>query len=165
MDPDDTTEMPIFREIQASWFRTHDESASGDWPLVEPAGPPKREQPTPEPVRAAASMPGQPSHASRHPAPRPAQDTNDIWRTRADVGWRAAAAASSPPVKDRTRSGLPKRQPRAQLVPGGVTGGPATRSARNPEETRGRLSAYHRGVQRGRATTAARSTNSTEGNT
>jgi hypothetical protein len=85
-----------------------------------------------------------------------------MWRSRADVGWRAAAAAVNPPVKDRTRSGLPKRQPRAQLVPGGVSGRPATRSARNPEETRGRLSAYHRGVQRGRANTAE---TTSEGNT
>jgi len=87
-----------------------------------------------------------------------------MWRTRADVGWRAAAVASNPPVKDRTRSGLPKRQPRAQLVPGGVSGRPPTRSARDPEETRGRLAAYHRGIQRGRASTAD-SSNSTEGNT
>jgi hypothetical protein len=125
-------------------------------------------------VRAAASTPNRaqvysqaPTQTRGHapdPSPEAPPDTDDIWRTRADAGWRAAAAASSPPVKDRTRSGLPKRQPHAQLVPGAVSGRPATRSARNPEETRGRLSAYHRGVQRGRATTAAQSTNTTEGN-
>jgi hypothetical protein len=171
VDPDDTAEMPIFREIQASWFRHHGDSTSGGWPLVKPAGPPARE---PEPVRAAASTPNRaqaysqaPTQTRGHapdPSPEAPPDTDDIWRTRADAGWRAAAAASSPPVKDRTRSGLPKRQPHAQLVPGAVSGRPATRSARNPEETRGRLSAYHRGVQRGRATTAAQSTNTTEGN-
>jgi hypothetical protein len=120
-------------------------------------------------VRAAAATPdhahSQSARTSPQPEPGPSPDDDEIWRTRADAGWRAAAAATSPPVKDRTRSGLPKRQPRAQLVPGAVSGRPATRSARNPEETRGRLSAYHRGVQRGRATTAAQSTDTTEGNT
>jgi hypothetical protein len=174
-DPNDTTEMPIFREIQATWFRTLGHTATGGWPLVE-AGPASSQ------AGGHAASPPQ-GHAQGHarshapgagratdtvtarataPRPEPAPDPDESWRTRADIGWRAAAAAVNPPVKDRTRSGLPKRQPRAQLVPGGVSSRPATRSARNPEETRGRLSAYHRGVQRGRATTTESTTN--EGN-
>ncbi|KAB1154146.1 HAMP domain-containing protein [Micromonospora sp. AMSO12t] len=51
-----------------------------------------------------------------------------------------------------TRSGLPKRQPQAQLVPGGIEPRSGRdRSRRTPDEVRGLLSAYHRGVQRGRA--------------
>ncbi|MGH3713647.1 MAG: hypothetical protein ACRDT4_09345, partial [Micromonosporaceae bacterium] len=40
------------------------------------------------------------------------------WRTEADVGWNAAEAASSPTVGGTTRSGLPRRVPSANLVPG-----------------------------------------------
>jgi len=45
---------------------------------------------------------------------------------------------------------LPKRVPMSQLVPGGVEKNPATAHKRTPESVRGLLSAYHRGVQRGR---------------
>jgi signal transduction histidine kinase len=185
---DDTTEMPIFREIEATWFRTHGHSATQSWPAQAPGA--ERESQEPQPVPAARSatrtsalqgstvqtttvpVSGAPAGATNggpaaanglnanghaNGAAAPAADpgesaeTSEMWRTRADAGWRAAAAAASPPVSDRTRSGLPKRQPRAQLVPGGVTERPVARSARDPEEIRGRLGAYHRGVRRGRA--------------
>ena len=41
----------------------------------------------------------------------------------------------------------------AQLVPGGVDRGENSVSRRTPEAVRGLLSAYHRGVQRGRQST------------
>jgi signal transduction histidine kinase len=185
---DDTTEMPIFREIEATWFRTHGHSATRSWPATDPTRADGESQET-QPVYAGhaagaghsavqgstvqtttvpagvsgggASSNGQHAHGQanrvRDPGAAPTAGTDDatesgeIWRTRADIGWRAAAAAATPPVNDRTRSGLPKRQPRAQLVPGGVSERPAARSARDPEEIRGRLGAYHRGVRRGRA--------------
>ncbi|HWH00180.1 MAG TPA: hypothetical protein VNV66_12850, partial [Pilimelia sp.] len=50
-----------------------------------------------------------------------------------------------------TRSGLPKRVPQAQLVPGGIETHDRDRRRRTPEEVRGLLAAYHRGVQRGRS--------------
>jgi hypothetical protein len=77
--------------------------------------------------------------------------TTDEWQTAADTGWRAAAAASQPQAGGATSSGLPKRVPQAQLVPGSVSS-PSTTSnqRRSPEEVRGLLAAYHRGVQRGR---------------
>ncbi|MGH3648387.1 MAG: hypothetical protein ACRDTM_14575 [Micromonosporaceae bacterium] len=40
------------------------------------------------------------------------------WRTEADAGWNAAEAASRPTVGGTTRSGLPRRVPSANLVPG-----------------------------------------------
>jgi hypothetical protein len=59
-------------------------------------------------------------------------------------------AAAEPADGGQTRSGLPKRVPQAQLVPGGVQTGDRNQSRRSPDEVRGLLSAYHRGVQRGR---------------
>ncbi|GAA2333898.1 sensor histidine kinase [Dactylosporangium salmoneum] len=126
---DDTTELPIFREIEATWFHEHGHTALG--------GPPPAPQPT------APPMP-------------PAEEVPDHWRTRADDGWRAAAAAQHPPTDGSTRSGLPIRQPQAQLVPGGVPARPAKLNRPSAEELRGLLSSYQRGVQRGRqAGTAA----------
>ena len=64
-------------------------------------------------------------------------------------------AAAEPPDAGTTRSGLPKRVPQAQLVPGGVDNGPRNQNRRSPDEVRGLLSAYHRGVQRGRTAGSA----------
>lgn len=76
--------------------------------------------------------------------------TGEGWRTAADDGWRAASAASDVQVAATTSTGLPKRTPMAQLVPGAVEKPSAAVQRRTPESVRGLLSAYHRGVQRGR---------------
>jgi hypothetical protein len=76
---------------------------------------------------------------------------DDPWRTAADEGWERASRAATPSTDGTTRSGLPKRVPQAQLVPGGVTSRAQDGLAkRAPDDVRGLLSAYHRGVQRGR---------------
>ena len=77
------------------------------------------------------------------------------WRTAADDGWLRAMAAADPSTAGTTRSGLPKRVPQAQLVPGGVQTGSGDQKRRTPDEVRGLLSAYHRGVQRGRTAGSA----------
>ncbi|MFF5177394.1 nitrate- and nitrite sensing domain-containing protein [Micromonospora sp. NPDC000316] len=93
-----------------------------------------------------------PSLAESLPNRRPQPQTNG-WQTAADDGWRAAsAAASAPPVNETTTTGLPKRKPMAQLVPGAVEKPATSVQRRSPEAVRGLLSAYHRGVQRGRNT-------------
>jgi signal transduction histidine kinase len=79
------------------------------------------------------------------------------WQTAADDGWRAASAATEVPVAETTQKGLPKRTPMAQLVPGGVEKPSTSVQRRTPEGVRGLLSAYHRGVQRGRTTTDSNS--------
>ncbi|WP_250003192.1 sensor histidine kinase [Actinoplanes sp. M2I2] len=72
------------------------------------------------------------------------------WQTAADTGWQAAQAAAEVAVDTTTTAGLPKRTPMAQLVPGGVDREDRSVQRRTPEGVRGLLSAYHRGVQRGR---------------
>ncbi|MEH1166593.1 nitrate- and nitrite sensing domain-containing protein [Micromonospora sp. CPCC 205539] len=84
---------------------------------------------------------------------RRSQPQTNGWQTAADDGWRAAsAAASAAPVSETTTTGLPKRKPMAQLVPGAVEKPIISAQRRTPEAVRGLLSAYHRGVQRGRIT-------------
>ncbi|MEU6073024.1 nitrate- and nitrite sensing domain-containing protein [Micromonospora sp. NPDC047074] len=80
---------------------------------------------------------------------RPTQQQGG-WQTAADDGWRAASAATEVPVAATTSAGLPKRTPMAQLVPGAVEKPTTSVQRRTPEGVRGLLSAYHRGVQRGR---------------
>lgn len=84
------------------------------------------------------------------PIPKPRAAAEDRWRTAADEGWHRAEAASAPKDAGITTSGLPKRIPQAQLVPGGVQETPRAPNRRSPDDVRGLLSAYTRGVQRGR---------------
>ncbi|MFE9959493.1 nitrate- and nitrite sensing domain-containing protein [Micromonospora sp. NPDC005299] len=93
-----------------------------------------------------------PGYAGALPTRQPAAppQPGPGWQTAADDGWRAASAATEVPVEETTQKGLPKRTPMAQLVPGGVEKPSTSVQRRTPEGVRGLLSAYHRGVQRGR---------------
>jgi signal transduction histidine kinase len=122
---------------------------------------------TPPPVVPAPSappgfplpprIPGEPSGvgAERESVSASADRTTPgesvTWRTAADDGWRAAEAIGREQDFAMTDTGLPKRVPMSQLVPGGVEKGTTTAHRRSPEAVRGLLSAYHRGVQRGRS--------------
>ena len=99
------------------------------------------------------------------------------WYSAGDDGMRAAEAAREPSSGGTTGAGLPRRVPRANLVPGAVdqAGGaqsssdqgnagfgtrsePPTRPtapdaaglSRSPDEVRGRLTNFRRGIQQGR---------------
>ncbi|MEN3536270.1 nitrate- and nitrite sensing domain-containing protein [Microbispora sp. ZYX-F-249] len=88
------------------------------------------------------------------------------WSSPADAGWQAAKAASEPALGGVTSSGLPKRVPKANLVPGSANA-PAAPSAEpaaaaaasppspppvlSPERVRSRLSSFQQGVRQGRA--------------
>jgi signal transduction histidine kinase len=129
-------------------------------PLAPAAQPPAPRKPANTPPQAAAPPPPPPPAAAAPPesghsggsatVPKPRSAAEDRWRTAADEGWQRAMAAAEPVDAGTTRSGLPKRVPQAQLVPGGVQDGPRNQNRRSPDEVRGLLSAYHRGVQRGR---------------
>jgi len=96
----------------------------------------------------------------RHGASRAVQQVNSVassggWTSPADEGWRAAEAAHVPTSGGVTLSGLPKRVPRANLVPGTVGAETATRaaptSARSAAHARDRLASFQRGMREGRA--------------
>ncbi|MCF2528602.1 nitrate- and nitrite sensing domain-containing protein [Yinghuangia soli] len=127
-----------------------------------------------EPLTQPAAQPGRPA----------AEQAPSGWYSAGDEGWRAAEAAREPASGGTTGAGLPRRVPRANLVPGGVggnapqaagpvpgarTGGPAAPSApgtpggaapvpppgapglsRTPDDVRGRLTNFRRGIQQGR---------------
>jgi len=76
------------------------------------------------------------------------------WSSPADVGWQAAEVARAPVFADTTEAGLPKRVPKANLVPGGA--GPAEPvppvPGRSASQTRQRLSSFQQGIRKARAT-------------
>ena len=86
-------------------------------------------------------------------APLPEPDDAG-WSSPADAGWQAAEVARAPVFADTTEAGLPKRVPKANLVPGGA--GPAAPAppvpGRSASQTRQRLSSFQQGIRKARAT-------------
>jgi hypothetical protein len=107
-------------------------------PSTEPPAPHIME-PLSEPVAAAAD-PG----------------VTETWQTPADEGWQLAEASLAP-VAEKTGAGLPKRVPKAHLVPGSAAARPSKQESEAPplpprtaDAVRGRMSSFQRGVRRGR---------------
>ena len=116
--------------------------------------PPPAEQSEPRRAesRAETHSPADSGLERRRLQTEPDTDSSYAWRTAADDGWSRVDNAFAETADETTSAGLPKRKPMERLVPGGVEESQETVSAqkRNPEGIRGLLSAYHRGVQRGR---------------
>jgi signal transduction histidine kinase len=162
--------------------------AQGDWPEAEPqvteSVPPLPEQPAESVVSPSLTDAGLPRRERRQPDQRepqrepqgeeapqggteqpsePAAGDGDGWRSTNDEHWQRAEQVREPKAGGVTPSGLPRRVPQANLVPGTATqtpqGGPQV--SRAPEDVRGRLSNLRRGVQQGR--TAGTDTNGQAG--
>jgi signal transduction histidine kinase len=92
--------------------------------------------------------------ADRSSSGAPVAETAPSWTSAADEGWRAAEAAVSKPSSGGvTLSGLPKRVPKANLVPGTVDANPDAEPApiRSAAVTRQRFESFQRGVREARA--------------
>ncbi|MET8384015.1 nitrate- and nitrite sensing domain-containing protein [Streptosporangium canum] len=153
--------LPIFASIESAWFRRAENTgehavAAGEparhtgSPLTDPLGSGIEEAPTPPD--------GLPAHEPvREPVHEPVREPLEVreaggWQTPADAGWQAAQAASDPTLGGITSAGLPKRTPRANLVPGAAASVPSTpMPSLSPERVRSRLSSFQQGVRRGRA--------------
>ncbi|MGD0244594.1 MAG: nitrate- and nitrite sensing domain-containing protein [Streptosporangiaceae bacterium] len=105
----------------------------------------------------------------------PARSSGGWSSPAADAGWRAAEVAHAPTSDGITQTGLPKRVPKANLVPGSVAapggGGPGAEAsplpapARSAEEARDRFSNFQRGIRRARAAAIGNDPHSGEGTT
>ncbi|MFG1949130.1 nitrate- and nitrite sensing domain-containing protein [Nonomuraea sp. NPDC048826] len=125
-------------EPDPAWSSGDSWSAQGDTaaiPKVDLSTPPPTPPPAPPPV----------------PSPGPPQGGR--WSSPADQGWQAAGAAREPALGGLTSSGLPKRTPKANLVPGAAAPAPPPVPAPpvSPDRLRNRLSSYQQGVRKGRA--------------
>ncbi|HEX6858031.1 MAG TPA: nitrate- and nitrite sensing domain-containing protein [Streptosporangiaceae bacterium] len=93
------------------------------------------------------------------PAPSGAEPeeepTTSTWTSPADEGWRAAQVVSAPTSGGLTSAGLPKRVPKANLVPGAAGSADQAPAApppvRSAAATRERFASFQRGVREGRA--------------
>ncbi|MFI7597125.1 nitrate- and nitrite sensing domain-containing protein [Actinoplanes sp. NPDC049681] len=183
---DETMELPIFRELESAWFTTARPSEPRPAESAPAAESPAPAAAPADVVSAQRFSTGEPARSGsvpqQAPSPEPRTDDRDPapvgagaaaangssvnggpvspWQTAADEGWQAARKAAEMPVETTTTAGLPRRTPMAQLVPGGVDRAETSVQRRTPEAVRGLLSAYHRGVQRGR--TKEQSTNPEE---
>ncbi|WP_214326244.1 sensor histidine kinase [Nonomuraea sediminis] len=133
MEQEQEEYLPIFAAVESAWFRK---------PQAEQATPAVQETPRGDEPSAAQAVPS----------------GEETWRTPADAGWRAAAAASDPSLGGITAAGLPKRTPKANLVPG--TAGQAQQQdegQRPPappvsaDRVRNRMASFQQGVRRARA--------------
>ena len=97
--------------------------------------------------RHGTDQPARPGTGAVSPTP-------SDWTSPADAGWEAAEVAHAPVSGGTTAVGLPKRVPKANLVPGGVSGGTApavVAPARSAAQTRERLASFQRGVREAKA--------------
>jgi Nitrate and nitrite sensing/HAMP domain len=100
-------------------------------------------------------------------------ESSEEWFSPADDGFRAAEVVNAPTSDGTTRSGLPKRAPGTNLVPGTAAasaasepvGGtsPSRAPIRSATENRNRFASYQRGLRQGRATAGRRDPNSGAG--
>jgi hypothetical protein len=121
------------------------------------AVPPSALPPAPSAYPAAqAGRPAyDPADTPAAPAPRLPEPTPADFSTEADEGWLAASGAVADRPDELTAAGLPKRRPRARLIPGSAGSAvlaPAVTAARSAESIRGRLASYQQGVRQGRET-------------
>jgi hypothetical protein len=127
-------------------------------PTAPPAEPPTVPAPAPQAVVPPTAMPpGIPAARTTFdpPEPRVPEPTPADFSTEADEGWLAANEAVTEPPDELTAAGLPKRRPRARLIPGSAGSAvlaPAVTAARSAENIRGRLASYQQGVRQGRET-------------
>jgi hypothetical protein len=111
--------------------------------------------PEPEPV---AEVEVEQAEEQEAPQMQAEPTAESAWQSPADEGWSAAQALLSKTPDAKTQAGLPKRVPKAQLVPGSAA--PKIPSAsqsqrpplppRSPDAIRGRMSSLQQGVRRGR---------------
>jgi signal transduction histidine kinase len=175
-----TDRLPIYEAVLSQWFST-DPDPAGWQAQAAPSG--GTQVASSEPAEASSATGGLPKRVPGHnstdsaPAPHEAgaheavpQTAEQAWSSPADEGWHAAEALSEP-VDETTSAGLPKRRPKAHLVPGSAaprqpessgqratgeaaaTSRPANRPAtvpRSADAVRGRMSSLQQGVRRGR---------------
>ncbi|MET8145418.1 nitrate- and nitrite sensing domain-containing protein [Sphaerisporangium sp. NPDC005288] len=177
--------LPIFAALESAWFRRPDPheiaAARGQAPAGQAAGAETaRPEDVEEPLGYAEQESGTWEPEAREPGRREAvlreaglRETEPpaagaaAWGSTADSGWQAADAAKEPSLGGVTAAGLPKRTPKANLVPGSVAG-PSASAAAPPlpspqvsaDQVRARMSRFQQGIQRGRAdiTEASRTT-------
>ncbi|WP_327339222.1 nitrate- and nitrite sensing domain-containing protein [Streptomyces sp. NBC_01324] len=158
---------PLYDTLETNWF--HGPQQNGQQQNGQQQGQQYGQQPNqPQPAAPQPSGFPQQQPAEERPAPqRGPGDTNGVtssWRASPnDELGRQAERVKKPAAGGITTSGLPRRVPRANLVPGTAQqqnhqSGPQV--SRAPDDVRGRLTNLRRGIQQGRQANNGQSTGS-----
>ncbi|WP_435105918.1 sensor histidine kinase [Nocardiopsis synnemataformans] len=138
---EESDSLPIFDAIESNWFKRR-------------SGGPTVDTTETGPIQQVPAAQEQRSPASTDQASRPAQGTRSDqgWTSAADRGWKAARTAAEPQADGLTTSGLPKRVPKANLVPGTAPKPENFKQmpARSADRVRNRFSGFQKGVREGR---------------
>jgi signal transduction histidine kinase len=158
--PQDTAtpeRLPIFEAVESEWFRRRGTR-----------GPHSGWSPRPvQPLYDTGTQAAVPQQAAAAPppaaAPAPVSPAVSPWASTGDDGWRAAAALAQPTLDGITPTGLPKRVPKANLVPGraGSAGAakatPPSGLGPSADAVRKRLSGFRRTAGQGQDAADGRS--------
>ncbi|MFH9372928.1 nitrate- and nitrite sensing domain-containing protein [Streptomyces anulatus] len=130
---------PLYDTLETNWF--HGPGQGGQQPPAEPQAPAA-------PESSGVPVPPMPQRGAADPS------VTSSWRASPnDELVRQAERVKKPAAGGVTTSGLPRRVPRANLVPGTAQqqnhqSGPQV--SRAPDDVRGRLTNLRRGIQQGR---------------
>ncbi|MFF1648911.1 nitrate- and nitrite sensing domain-containing protein [Streptomyces sp. NPDC058240] len=144
---------PLYDTLETNWF--HGPQQGAQQPPAEPQAPaPLPQQSAQEPFAPAAPQRGGGDPGSTTSSWRPSPNDELV---------RQAERVKKPAAGGVTTSGLPRRVPRANLVPGTAQqqnhqSGPQV--SRAPDDVRGRLTNLRRGIQQGRQANNGQSTGS-----
>jgi signal transduction histidine kinase len=164
-----TVTIPVLPSAESSGVRLFEPLSEEDEAETEPvpgggeaagaAGSELEPEPTPEVTPIYDTMVS--AWFEDTPAAEPEQvrrTSVDDWRFAADEGWQAVGAVADVEPSEFTTAGLPKRQPKALLLPGSVRQeqGPAAGQPVTAERVRHRLSGFQDGMRRARQEPAER---------
>lgn len=149
-DAESLERTPIFEAIESEWFRRREQAraAAASAARQDAAAQPESAYAEPSPTSASASAgsaQGATAPGSGQNQPAPAAAATSVaaptvspaavvrsWSSPGDDGWRAAQALTNPAHDGQTTSGLPRRTPRANLVPGRAGGTGAAKAVPPP---------------------------------
>ncbi|MFE9242120.1 nitrate- and nitrite sensing domain-containing protein [Nocardiopsis sp. NPDC006938] len=141
----DADSLPIFDAIESNWFKRRTGGPTVDTTETGPI----------QQVPAAPQEPQEPQRTRRDAAvqqPEAGNRSEQEWNSAADRGWKAARTAAEPLAGGLTTSGLPKRVPKANLVPGTAPKPENFKQmpTRSADRVRNRFSGFQKGVRDGR---------------
>jgi hypothetical protein len=139
-----TERLPVYEAVLSQWFEAADTGSSAQY-------------------QQAQSEPVTENGAESTTVTEQAPETSPTgWTSPGDEGWQAAQALLDNTPESQTSTGLPKRVPKAHLIPGSAAPRHAAATAaesppaapslppRSAEAVRHRMSSFQQGVWRGR---------------
>jgi signal transduction histidine kinase len=150
-----TERLPVYEAVLSQWFEAADTGSTQNQPVVP-------EQQSAEGANGTNGTNGTQTSQEAAAAATPEEATSG-WTSAGDEGWQAAQALLDTTPESETTAGLPKRVPKAHLLPGSAAPRHAAGDAetsetpaappmppRSAEAVRNRMASFQQGVRRGR---------------